>query len=693
MTIQDMKTHFFNVYKNRKADLALPRGDQERLLEDKYPVKDLLTDGMIDARMRSVLDTFVIRSSDEDYFDATQIRRFSDQLYLEHGLFQENPIEARDIIEVLRYHLKAGYRYSTEMTEKLFDWAFDLYLYAPKFYHGPNGTEPLDRQLRAARRLRQYISRDWTVQHGRIYMDQSIMEELQQELERKIAQIGGLAVLLWLFQNEFLSFYNKQLDHFFIVRPKRSGKDYLTLPKTAVPINYLIQLALKYVTPRIGAYTVPVAEVEIIIEIARDMMTVLHLSDAESMSDILVPAKEMPDYISDNAQYDSMCIPFQYAPDFCEWLVEKFYLPFAQEAKLVSIKRAYLPVLRWCLKRPPLSFFKAEDIQHETGLGPKQVQDVLNICAQAAEDVNRGFRSLVDDMTARNYPLIRLPDDTYFQLDSHLSGYAFCECIYRQIKSRVSNFDRNLGIPLEVLIKNKLKERKIPFSYGHYADMEGKDRDCDLILEGTDKILFVEIKKRPLPGKFQQGDSLEIFSALADGMVYGQVQALRHRVMLEQNGTLTLYTDSTHETPCASLFLNGRRIYTISVCLPEYAFFTTAVIAQKVLCLLNGHISATDLAQDRKLDKFNKLAGEFCAIASSSRDDVELRVFLHNSAFRSLHQMWTVLKLCTDGDVDRFIQLLVCDCTVATYNLDFYHSLQCALEYNFDCKKDKALKA
>ena len=221
MTIQDMKTHFFNVYKNRKADLALPRGDQERLLEDKYPVKDLLTDGMIDARMRSVLDTFVIRSSDEDYFDATQIRRFSDQLYLEHGLFQENPIEARDIIEVLRYHLKAGYRYSTEMTEKLFDWAFDLYLYAPKFYHGPNGTEPLDRQLRAARRLRQYISRDWTVQHGRIYMDQSIMEELQQELERKIAQIGGLAVLLWLFQNEFLSFYNKQLDHFFIVRPKR----------------------------------------------------------------------------------------------------------------------------------------------------------------------------------------------------------------------------------------------------------------------------------------------------------------------------------------------------------------------------------------------------------------------------------------------------------------------------------------
>ena len=76
----------------------------------------------------------------------------------------------------------------------------------------------------------------------------------------------------------------------------------------------------------------------------------------------------------------------------------------------------------------------------------------------------------------------------------------------------------------------------------------------DLILEGADRILFMEVK-RPLPGKFQQGRQPEIFSALADGMVYWSGPgALRHKIVLrEQNHTLTLYADPRHEKAlCAS---------------------------------------------------------------------------------------------------------------------------------------------
>lgn len=684
MTIQDMKTCLFKVYESRKADLALSHEQREQLLEKKYPLIPPPGSRGLDARMRAVLDTFESCSPGEDHLDPMQIYRLSNQLYLEHGLLQENTLEMRNITEVLRSHMNAGRRYSGGVVEKLFDYAFDLYLHAPEFYSGPNGTESLDRQIKAARRVRKYISKDWTVQVGRIHMDKAIMEELQRELESKISRASGYAVLQHLLRTELQPHYDKQLDHFFILRPKRGGKNFMALPQAAVPINYLIQLALKYIEPPVGKYLPPTANIHVlrdIIEIARDMMTVLNLSDAECMSDFLVLPRQMPDYISDNAQYDSMCIPFQYTPDFCEWLVEKFYLPFAQKARLVGVKRAYLPVLRWCLKQPPLSFFNAEKIQRETGLGLKQIKLVLDICAQAAEDVNRGFHSLADDVTTRNFPLICLRNGMYFQLDPHLSGYAFCECIYQELKKRIRDFDRNLGVSLEALIKGKLRERKISFSCGHYTDMQGRDRDCDLILEGADRILFMEVKKRPLPGKFQQGDSLEIFSALADGMVYGQVQALRHKIVLEQNHTLTLYADPRHEKPCASISLNGRRIYTVSVCLPEYAFFTTAVIAQKVLYLLNGRISATDPAQSDKLNKFNKLADEFREIAPGS-DNAKLRAFLHNSAFRSLHQVWTALNLCPDGDVDQLIRLLVCDCTMATYNLDFYHSLYGALRYN-----------
>lgn len=323
-----------------------------------------------------------------------------------------------------------------------------------------------------------------------------------------------------------------------------------------------------------------------------------------------------------------------------------------------------------------MAFFKADDIQHGTGPGINQIKGVLDICAQKPENVNQGFRSLANPINASQYPLIQLPDSWYFQMEPHLSGYAFCECIYRQIKSRTRDLDRNLGTPLENIIKGKLGERKIPFTCGSYTDMEGKTRDYDVVLEGTDRILFMEIKKRPLPEEFQQGNSLEIFSALADGMVYGEVQALRHREMLIQDGKLTPRTDAGDTT----IFLNDRRVYTMSICLPEYAFFTTSVIAQKILHILNGSISAADPAQEYKLKKFNRLAAEFRAILRNSEVN-DLRQFLHDCTFRSLHQLRTVLKLCDDGDVDRLLRLLTCDAVALAYNLDFYHSLLGALEF------------
>ena len=678
MTMQNIKACLSKVYERRKTDLELSSGEREQLLGKKYPVKNLLGNRTIKARMEPVLDTFQIRSANEEYLDGIRFRTLSDQLYLEHKMLQKDTLELRRIVDVLRLYLKAGCRYSTDPVamEGLFDYAFDLYLYDSKTYPGPNGDEALDRQVKAARRLRRYTSQDWTVTQGRIRMEKSTMEELQRELDRLIAQTGGLTVLKALFEIEFKRRYNQRLDRFLILRPKRSGQDYLVLPQEAVPLNYLIQLAQRHIVPPVGTYLPQTANIGGIVRLAQDMMTVLHLTDPENMSDILALPRDMPEYITDNAQYDSLCIPFQYTTDFCEWLVEKLYLPFAQKAGFVSIKRAYLPVLRWCLQQPQLAFFRVEDIQHGTGLGLTQIKEVLDICAQKMENVNQGFHSLADQINASQYPLIQLPDGLYFQLDPHLSGYAFCECIYRQIKSRSRDFDRNLGIPLENIIKSKLRERKIPFTCGSYTDIEGKSRDCDVVLEGADRILFIEIKKRPLPEEFQQGDSLEIFSALADGMVYGEVQALRHREMLRRDGELTLHTDAGDTT----IYLRGRSVYTMSVCLPEYAFFTTSTIAQKILHILNGSISATDPAQEYKLKKFNRLAAEFRSILQSNgaRD---LRRFFHNCTFRSLHQLWTVLKLCDDGDVDRLIRLLICDTIVSTYNLDFYHSLLGALEF------------
>lgn len=93
MTIQDMKTCLFKVYESRKADLALSHEQREQLLEKKYPLIPPPGSRGLDARMRTVLGTFESCSPGEDHLDPMQIYRLSNQLYLEHGLLQENTLK------------------------------------------------------------------------------------------------------------------------------------------------------------------------------------------------------------------------------------------------------------------------------------------------------------------------------------------------------------------------------------------------------------------------------------------------------------------------------------------------------------------------------------------------------------------------------------------------------------------------
>ena len=58
----------------------------------------------------------------------------------------------------------------------------------------------------------------------------------------------------------------KQLDHFFYSPSQTmAGKNFMALPQAAVPINYLIQLALKYIEPPVGKYLPPTANIHVLL--------------------------------------------------------------------------------------------------------------------------------------------------------------------------------------------------------------------------------------------------------------------------------------------------------------------------------------------------------------------------------------------------------------------------------------------
>ena len=109
----------------------------------------------------------------------------------------------------------------------------------------------------------------------------------------------------------------------------------------------------------------------------------------------------------------------------------------------------------------------------------------------------------------------------------------------------------------------------------------------------------------------------------------------------------------------------------MSICLPEYAFFTQAFLAQKfVQALLVGTFHTVDPAQESKLAKLNQLADELRNLSAPYLSIDYLRNFTYNSYFRSLQQLWVVLRLCKDDEL--VIKRLTWDRSVVFGSMDFY---------------------
>ena len=68
-----------------------------------------------------------------------------------------------------------------------------------------------------------------------------------------------------------------------------------------------------------------------------------------------------------------------------------------------------------------------------------------------------------------------------------------------------NSLSREQGKLLEKLLYQMFQKKKIPYLAGKYlteGDLSG--RDCDMILDGKDKSMFLEIKKCPLPRSYEK---------------------------------------------------------------------------------------------------------------------------------------------------------------------------------------------
>lgn len=677
---------FYQAYTQRWSELDLPETECVKLLEARYPKLPPCPGKipLLKERIKIRLDELSCTDRpEEETLAVEEIHLLYAQAYFEYRLLDKYDRRFQTLFSVLNAYVGSKYRFPNDenSVRQLAECTVDLWLVSKHFREHQLGDR-LPEIAAAAGRLSRLNGQPVVVENGKIVLSSEFLAPIHAELERRMELAGGIPFLKRLFQEVLFPRFDGEMGRYMIHRQSRSYYQPNEKPVLEVPFGYLFQLAVKHLFPPAPDIHPRTGEgYKELIALAMDVLMVHDVSRSYSTSHAFVTIKELPEYISKNSALDVLCLPPQYAPEFSLMVLDMYE---KKRRELLPELSGLKEVARACLEQPCCALFSDQMIAKQTGLPLSRVRHILGIFSLPWDQVNQDYQRPIAPVNQWGWPLIQAPDlHQFFLLSPCFSGYAFCQRLEALLIPQKPALQRQLGDDVEDLVEQMLTD--IPHHHnGYYEEREpgkkGKTSriEFDFILEDDENILFLEVKKHALGGGFQQASDIDIFSDLTRGMLKAHVQAYRRRLALTAKGTLPLYRSANGKYPYATLELKDRRVHTMSICLPEYAFFTQTFLAKKLIqALLVGSFHASDPAYDPRLSELNELAKKFQKLCGPylAKEMGGLRSFIRHSYFRSLQQLWMVRRICSK---ERTIDCLTWDRSIMLSPLDFYAGLKYA---------------
>lgn len=592
-----------------------------------------------------------------DWMRCVTLRSIMVHLQLEDALFSENHKHEEDILGNLLAHLGNAHYYRMEDIEQLLALAVQFYEYCFSDSKG-NGMRlyeaERDEYLKLRIRNAKYLMRSGytlSVKNGEIDLSEESEQKLVKYFDAKMTSVGGLWFINTLFRCDIMGKYHNGLERYLITRDKRVLGDRCKI-KERVPYSYLLQLGMKHLEHENYLLTEKGKRMQYdeVLRMASAYLEILNLQGHNVMEDMFGGYEDFPMVLSCNMLYEKMCIPRQYHPEYVDLLVTRLVGPFYEELPAEQQKfsiEEYVEVMKYVLSREkgPV-VISYEELQHNLLVSTERLDAVLSETSIDSSNVNKDFCHFLDSTNTWQRPLVRLSGNRFFCMDVRMAGFAFYEALYQLTYQKCGRkLNRQMGRKLETVIYGMFEDKKIPFVKGRYGQIgELSERDCDMVIEGEEQLLFVEFKKIPLPDSYQTGDDVSVLQVLDKGMLYAQEQILWHRLRLHQYGVIELKDD---EGKCTEILENGRSIYSISLCMPEYDFLSEQMIVKKFMeSTLFVSYHANDAARENALNMLNTRMKRICEISGKLFDGKSFtanEVFF-NSSFMSLQQMWMVLR-------------------------------------------------
>lgn len=718
--VNKLKESFMESIKDKLLYIDYSKEEKENYIKEKYNLSDIYN---FDKELSNKIKALAVLESNPDNYNeyseeekrehnlkiysmnekiksekvfiGSDIMALSCQLYYEYHLIDKNLEKYYKIIYNLWCYTGNGnyYPYSINTLQEFFELGFDLYIL--KGMNSPALTKEMDKIISAVNYFNLNYGEDYDIKNGEIITTDVAENKIHEQFENIISDIGGKTVLKLIFENELQNRYNPVLDRYIICKNKQLLAEEIETP---IPYNYLIQICLKHLDK--PSAPILTTEIEIayrkLIDDSKHFIDLLGVYSTNPMSETQFDALYLIDFIADNTVFENLCIPSQYNKQFIECILKDIYEPeYLKQVNCPQLykSKSFLKLISAILSEPPCSIINYKNLSSKVHLSKPIINEFLEHFSIEAKDSNADYRNIYNSTTSQHFPLVKLDSENYFFVSSHFSGYAFCNTIQDVLHSR--EFSRGLGNRLDSFVKELLDKKHYFYKYGTYAPkIAQKEGECDLILEDDKRIVFIEIKNCGLPYEFVSADIVTILKCLGEGMLKAQQQILHHRLhLLENNQEMQLYKDKNDAIPSYTLDnKQDKRIYSISLCASEYAFFTSGIIAKRLTeNLANMTFNAYDKSRDIELKNLNTLSTKFRNLIeeySKYKDNLTTDDLFFCSTFKTLQQFYTALNL--SKNISKFIDFLTFDTYLILPYFNFYVDLLYKIQMDKSINNNKS---
>jgi hypothetical protein len=524
------------------------------------------------------------------------------------------------------------------------------------------------------------------IQNSRIMIDENTEKKIASKVEDLILDLGGLNVCKLIFSN-LEKFYNEKQKRYLITRNLSSLPNQDS--KTSIPINYLIQMCLKHLT-NYSKYTIGtkgfIRKLNELDMLSRSYVGIWDIEKFSIYSDIFIEVEDLAYYVQENILYDKLFVFKQWNPDFITKLIMELYgdvfRTYATKGELgysleefITIEEEILGCNGSCQE------FNLDNLVNKLeNINKVKIDLLLNKLAHRVPEINNEFLTLGTATDFSKKPLIKLTNNSYLMICPSLCSFSFIEVLENDLRGLVGKqFDNLLGIQLEKFVKNSLIRKGYKYKDGFYDEQS----ECDLILETDKKIVFIEIKKKPLTQKAQDGNDINFFNDIGKSLVASQIQLGSHEIYLRKNKQITLRKYQSRKDagkyPEEHVSYNDKIVERVSLAYHDYGFINSTNIACNIMELLTGvEIHSRDPLIDDELDDLRKklktLVDQSRVILNMSGGNERIRNIYFNISFRSLQQF--LLALDRSDSLDNFIDILLIDKHTSLGSNDFYKDIE-----------------